>query len=65
MHVKNDGIKLSKREDADPDGSPEASPIDPSTRLSSALEAGKDAMKEKAVPKIKKLQGKSLHLGEY
>ena len=65
MHVKNSGIKLTKREDADPDSPIEASPYEYSTRLSSALEAGPDLMKEKAVPKIKKLQGKSLVLGEY
>ena len=65
MHVRTDGIKLSRREDADPAGSPDASPIEVSTRLSSALEAGTDAQKEKAAPKIKMLQGKSLHLGEY
>ena len=65
MHVQKEGIKLSKREDAYLDGSPDASPIDQSTRLSSALEAGLESMKEQYVPKIKKLQGKSLHLDQY
>jgi hypothetical protein len=65
MHTRTGGISMSKRKDIDfVENGSDSSPMDQNTRISSALETGHDE-KEKPTPKLKKLQGKSLYLGDY
>ena len=64
MHVKKEGIKLTRREGQEHLENPDTSPIEVDTRIGSAInERAKDLAKEQSPSKIKKLQGKSLHLG--
>ena len=65
MHQRTGGIQINKRKDVDfVENGSDSSPIDQKTRISSAFETGEDG-KEKPTPKLKKLQGKSLYLGDY